>query len=97
MKKDLFDLRGPPIDPPNWSSVSGCLMSSYLFAASSESSRLYSKIDPRSWLLPDLLTTVMLPPEPKPLSAGARPELTRNSATDSIDVCRRNCDPVEFR
>ena len=48
-------------------------------------------------LPPLLVTTVMLPPEPRPLSAGARPELTRNSATDSIDVCRRNCEPVAVR
>ena len=53
--------------------------------------------DPENRLLPLLDTTVMLPPEPRPLTAGARPELTRNSATDSIDVCSRNCEPVAFR
>ncbi len=41
--------------------------------------------------------TVMLPPEPRPLSAGARPELTRNSEIDSIEVCSLNCEPVAFK
>ena len=88
---------GPPIEPPNWSTVKVCFVSSYLLAESSESSRLYSNSEPLNRLLPLLLTTVMLPPAPRPLSAGARPEFTRNSATDSIEVCRRNCEPVAFR
>ena len=39
----------------------------------------------------------MFPPDPNPLSAGASPELTRNSATDSIEVCSLNCEPVALR
>ena len=96
-KKARFAMAGPPIEPPNWSSSNCCFLSSYLLAESIASSRLYSKKEPAKRLLPLLLMTVMFPPAPRPLSAGARPELTRNSATDSIEVCRRNCEPVAFR
>ena len=96
-KNVLLRSTGPPMEPPNWSTFSFCFLPSYLLAESRASSRLYSKAEPLKRLPPLLLTTVMLPPAPRPLSAGARPELTRNSATDSIEVCSRNCEPVAFR
>jgi hypothetical protein len=88
---------GPPIDPPNWLYSRSCFWPSYLLAESSASFRKNSNTDPANRLLPLLLITVMLPPAPRPLSAGARPEFTRNSAMDSIDVWSLNCEPVALR
>jgi hypothetical protein len=65
----LFCAIGPPSVPPNWLRLSGGVASSephslaFIFP-----SRTYSKAEPLYLLVPDFVTTLMMPLEKRPYS-----------------------------
>src|SRR3989442_15897489 len=62
---------GPPSEPPNWFRLNGGAPSGELkkFRAANLLLRRYSKAAPCHWLVPEVVTTVICPPERLPYSA----------------------------
>ena len=88
MKWVRFCWIGPPSAKPNWLRWKSGLTFSKWFFAFSVLSRKYSKASPWNSLVPDLETTVIMPPVERPNSAFDCIVLTLNSR---IASCGKSC------
>src|SRR6266852_5218866 len=93
-KKVLSFLMGPPNVPPNWprryASKGGNVKRDLELASLL---LMYPYAEPCRLLVPDLVTTLTIPPSARPYSAPKLLFTTRNSLTASWDGVAR-CDPV---